>query len=260
MSDLQSSFNVAVFIDADNAPSRKIGDVLAELASYGSVSIRRAYGNWKNPSLEAWGKTLHEHAIQPIQQFDLIKGKNATDMAMAVDAMDVLFSKPVDIFCLVSSDCDFTPLVVRLRAEGKQVVGFGERKAPEPFVNACSRFLYFDQPALTEGQAAALITHLEKSLGIEDHNHPTAPSKKSGKELKGDTKLLNLLRNAVAYAENEDGWAHLSVVGSRIGNQASFDSRNYGYPRLVDLFEAIDLFEIKRVNNHPQIRYKRRHI
>ncbi len=154
------NLNVAMFIDADNAPSRKIGDVLAELASFGSVSIRRAYGNWKNASLEPWGKVLHEHAIQPMQQFDLVKGKNATDMAMAVDAMDVLFNKPVDVFCLVSSDCDFTPLVMRLRAEGKQVVGFGERKAPEPFVNACSRFLYFDQPALTDDQSTALITHL----------------------------------------------------------------------------------------------------
>lgn len=257
MSGLQN-LNVAMFIDADNAPSRKIGDLLAELASFGSVSIRRAYGNWKSPALDPWGKVLHEHAIQPIQQFDLIKGKNATDMAMAVDAMDVLFNKPVDVFCLVSSDCDFTPLVMRLRAEGKQVVGFGERKAPEPFVNACSRFLYFDQPALTDDQAVVLSTHLEKNLAAEEPGQTVSPARKSGKELKGDTKLMNLLRNAVAYAENEDGWAHLSVVGSRIGNQASFDARNYGYPRLVDLFEAIDLFEMRRVNHHPQIRYKRR--
>lgn len=252
------NLNVAMFIDADNAPSRKIGDVLAELASFGSVSIRRAYGNWKNTSLEPWGKVLHEHAIQPMQQFDLVKGKNATDMAMAVDAMDVLFNKPVDVFCLVSSDCDFTPLVMRLRAEGKQVVGFGERKAPEPFVNACSRFLYFDQPVLADDLPVALISHQEKILAPEYSGHVAPPTRRSGKELKGDTKLLNLLRNAVAYAESEDGWAHLSVVGSRIGNQASFDSRNYGYPRLVDLFAAIDLFEMKRINSHPLVRYKRR--
>lgn len=258
MSAQPQNLNVAMFIDADNAPSRKIGDVLAELASYGSVSIRRAYGNWKNPCLDPWGKVLHEHAIQPIQQFDLVKGKNATDMAMAVDAMDVLFNKPVDVFCLVSSDCDFTPLVMRLRAEGKQVVGFGERKTPEPFVNACSRFLYVDQPELTDEQVGALITHLEKSLAVEDSGLTPAPERKTCKELKGDTKLMNLLRNAVAYAESEDGWASLATVGSRIGNQASFDARNYGYPRLVDLFAAIDLFEMKRVNNHPQIRYKRR--
>lgn len=254
----QQQLNVALFIDADNAPSRKIGDVLAELASLGSVSIRRAYGNWKNPCLDSWGKVLHEFAIQPIQQFDLVKGKNATDMAMAVDAMDVLFNKPVDVFCLVSSDSDFTPLVMRLRAEGKQVVGFGERKTPEPFVNACSRFLFLDGPALSDEQAAALIAHLEKSSVPLEYSQPAGRAKKTGNELKGDTKLMNLLRNAIAFAEGEDGWAHLSIVGSRIGNQASFDARNYGYPRLVDLFAAIDLFEIKRVNNHPQIRYKRR--
>lgn len=258
MTGQPQNLNVALFIDADNAPSRKLGTVLAELASLGSVSIRRAYGNWKNACLEPWGKVLHEHAIQPIQQFDLIKGKNATDMAMAVDAMDVLFNKPVDVFCLVSSDCDFTPLVMRLRAEGKQVLGFGERKTPEPFVNACSRFLYFDEPALTDDQTEALIAHLEKNSSDVDPASTISPARRTGKELKGDTKLMNLLRNAVAYAENEDGWAHLSVVGGRIRNQASFDARNYGYLRLVDLFAAIDLFEMKRVNNHPQIRYKRR--
>lgn len=250
---------VALFIDADNAPSRKVGDILAELAAIGAVSIRRAYGNWRSPNLESWVKVLHEHAIQPIQQFDLVKGKNATDMAMAVDAMDVLFNKPVEAFCLVSSDCDFTPLVTRLRAEGKQVIGFGERKAPDPFVNACSRFLYLDEPALSPEQAEVLIAHLEKDLVVQGNGGVAEqPSKKSGKELKCDTRLMNLLRNAVAYAEHDDGWAPLSVVGSRIGNQASFDSRNYGYAKLVDLFTAIDLFEIRRVGNHPQVRSKRR--
>ena len=195
------SLNVALFIDADNAPSRKVGDVLAELASLGSVSIRRAYGNWKNPCLEQWSKTLYEHAIQPIQQFDLIKGKNATDMAMAVDAMDVLFNKPIDVFCIVSSDCDFTPLVMRLRAEGKQVVGFGERKTPEPFVNACSKFLYVDDPVLDPQPIDALISPLEQTLpALALTELPLA--KRSGNQLKGDTKLMNLLRNAVAFAES----------------------------------------------------------
>ncbi len=253
------SLQVAMFIDADNAPSRKVSDILAELASMGSVAIRRAYGNWKNPSLESWVKVLHEHAIQPIQQFDLIKGKNATDMSMAVDAMDVLFNKSVDVFCLVSSDCDFTPLVMRLRAEGKQVIGFGERKAPDPFVNACSKFLYLDDPILSCEQAEALVAHLEKTL-VPTSIAPVAlsPAKKTGKELKGNTKLMNLLRNAVAFAEDEDGWASLSVVGGRIGNQASFDSRNYGYAKLSDLVAAIDLFEIKKEKNHPFVRNKRR--
>lgn len=139
-------------------------------------------------------------------------------------------------------------------------MGFGERKTPEPFVNACSRFLYVDQPEQTDDQVAALITHLEKSLAVEEPGLVPSPEMKTGKELKCDTKLMNLLRNAVAYAEGEEGWASLATVGSRIGNQASFDARNYGYPRLVELFAAIDLFEMKRVNNPPQVRYKRRSV
>lgn len=251
---------VALFIDADNSPSRKIEAILAELAVLGMVSIRRAYGNWKSPRLESWVDVLHEHAIQPVQQFDLIKGKNATDMAMAIDAMDVLHGKPVEVFCLVSSDCDFTPLVTRLRADGKQVIGFGERKSPAPYVNACSRFVFLDdmpvevtiQPLGTS--AAAAEAGAAGVVGVP----PEVVCRLTGHELKGNSKLMSLLRNAVALAADDEGWAHLSLVGARIANQASFDPRNYGYARLVDLFAAIDLFEIKRVGNHPKVRYKRR--
>ena len=258
-----SNVRVALFIDADNSPSRKIEAILAELAVLGVVSIRRAYGNWKSPRLESWVQVLHQHAIQPVQQFDLVKGKNATDMAMAIDAMDVLHGKPVEVFCLVSSDCDFTPLVTRLRAEGKQVIGFGERKSPEPYVNACSRFVYLDdmpvevsiQPLGTtapsaEAEAQGLVC-VPPAVAVVCRRH--------GHELKGDSRLMSLLRNAVVFAASEDdGWAPLSLVGSRIANQASFDPRNYGYSRLVDLFTAIDLFEVRRVGSHPQVRYKRR--
>lgn len=256
MVDTTSKLNVALFIDADNAPYGKLESVLAELASFGAVSIRRAYGNWRKQHLDAWAQGLHEHAIQPVQQFDLIKGKNATDMAMAVDAMDVLFNKPVDVFCIVSSDCDFTPLVMRLRAEGKQVIGFGERKTPEPFVNACSRFVYLDPSVTVEPLEVQLPT--QDGMTDEKAASHTGQTKRPGHALKGDTKLMNLLRNAVASAENEEGWASLSLVGSRIGNQASFDSRNYGYARLSDLFAAIDLFEMKKVGKHPLVKYKRR--
>lgn len=252
--------HVALFIDADNSPSRKIEGILAELAVLGVVSIRRAYGNWRSARLESWVQVLHEHAIQPIQQFDLVKGKNATDMAMAIDAMDVLHGKPIEVFCLVSSDCDFTPLVTRLRADGKQVIGFGERKSPEPYVNACSRFVYLDdipveviiQPLDTRAQSAEAegVASVPPAVAVV--------SRRSGAELKGDSKLMSLLRNAVLYAADDDGWAPLGLVGSRIANQASFEPRNYGYPRLLELFSAIDLFEVRRVGNHPQVRYKRR--
>ncbi len=219
---------IALFIDADNAPAKKIDMIVSELAKYGVVSIRKAYGNWKKASIKGWEDVLHEYSIQPVQQFDIVKGKNATDMAMTIDIMDILYTKHIDAFCIVSSDCDFTPLVLRVLSEGKSVIGFGERKAPSPFVNACSRFLYLDDPAKPEYNG---------SQGV----------KQMGKALKSDTKLMNLLRNAIDSEQDDDGWAYLGRIGSHISNQASFDSRNYGYKKLGDLIRAIDIFETKLV-------------
>lgn len=219
---------VALFIDADNAPASHIEVILNELAGFGTVSIRRAYGNWKTDRLGSWERILHEYAIQPIHQLDLTKGKNATDMALTIDAMDALYTRKVDVFALASSDSDFTPLATRLQADGKLVIGFGERKTPLPFVNACSKFLYLD----TEEAAV-------------EPGSPATVRKLSSKELKGDARLVNLLRNAVLAAEGDDGWAPLSHVGSHIANQASFDARNYGYKKLVDLYKATELFELE---------------
>ncbi len=215
---------IAVFIDADNAPAKNVDQVLSELARYGVVTIRKAYGNWKSPNLKSWEDVLHEFAIQPIQQFDLTKGKNATDMALVIDVMDVLYTKEIDIICLVSSDCDFTPLVTRSLADGKFVIGFGERKAPLAFVNSCSRFLYLD---------------------AEEEKQPVLTN---GKSIKSDTKLINLLRQAIEAVEEDDGWAMLGPIGTHISNHASFDQRNYGFNKLSDLFMAIDLFEMKKTN------------
>jgi len=232
---------IAVFIDADNAPARKIDMILSELAKYGVVSIRKAYGNWKKSSIKGWEDVLHEYSIQPIQQFDIIKGKNATDMAMTIDVMDILYTKNIDAFCIVSSDCDFTPLVLRVLSEGKSVIGFGERKAPSPFVNACSRFLYLDGPSKPAPNGAQGV----KQMG--------------NKALKSDTKLMNLLRNAIDSEQDDDGWAYLGRIGAHISNQASFDSRNYGYKKLGDLIRAIDIFETKLVGGGQlYIRDKRR--
>ncbi|MEC5397116.1 NYN domain-containing protein [Uliginosibacterium sp. H1] len=238
---------VALFIDADNAPASHIDVILAELASHGTVSIRRAYGNWKGERLTSWERLLHEYAIQPIQQFDLTKGKNATDIALVIDAMDALYGRKVDVFALVSSDSDFTPLATRLQADGKLVVGFGERKSPAPFVNACSKFLYLDMEDKAEQESSS------------GSGGKLEVKRKSGAELKGDSKLMNLLRNAVQATEGDDGWSHLGRVGSTIGNQASFDSRNYGYKKLVDLFKAIDRFEVQnREGSGVHVRDKRR--
>ncbi len=229
---------IALFIDADNAPAAKIDVILSELARYGVVNIRKAYGNWKNPCIKSWEDVLHEYAIQPIQQFDLTKGKNATDIALVIDAMDILYTKDVDTICLVSSDCDFTPLVTRALADGKFVIGFGERKAPAAFVNSCSKFLYLDDIA-TE----------EKTI-----NKPRPkPS------IKSDTKLMNMLRQAVEASEDNDGWANLSSIGNHISNHASFDQRNYGFKKISDIFAAIDLFEMKQTNGSVTwVRDKRR--
>ena len=213
---------IVLLIDADNAPASAIGRVMSELASHGKVTIRRAYGNWTNPHLKSWEASLHDHAIQPMLQIDLTKGKNATDIAIAIDAMDILYTKSVDTFCIMTSDSDFTPLVTRLLSEGKTVIGYGERKTPAALVNACSKFLFLDDEA-------------EKTEPV------------SQAELRSDTHLLNLLRDAIRKTEQDDGWAKLSRVGAHINNHASFDARNYGYPRLSDLIAAIgDLFQLVR--------------
>jgi len=228
--------NIALLIDADNSPAKAIQKIFTELASYGKVNIRRAYGNWTSSNLKGWEAILQDHAIQPIQQYDLTKGKNATDIALAIDAMDILYTKEVDAFCIVTSDCDFTPLVTRILADGKTVIGFGERKTPSAFVNACSTFLFLDQESTSK------------------------TNKSSTKELRGDTKLIMLVRDAISSTEQENGWAGLSRVGAHISNHASFDSRNYGYQRLSDLIEAIGLFELRRSENmHLEVRDARKH-
>ena len=220
---------IALFIDADNAPAAQFDDVLSEVAKYGVVTIRKAYGNWKSSHLKPWEDLLHEYAIQPIQQYDLTKGKNASDIALVIDAMDVMYTKNIDVMCFVSSDCDFTPMVTRALAEGKVVLGFGERKTPSPFVNACSKFLFLDRDK-TEAKTSA-----------------------KPKTLKSDTKLIGLLRQAIAATEDEDGWAALGPVGSHISNKTSFDVRNYGFKNLSSLFMAIDLFELKRGVSHSYL-------
>ena len=225
---------VALLIDADNSPASKIGLILNELSSFGETNIRRAYGNWKKNELKGWEEQLHEHAIRPMQQFDYSKGKNASDMAMVIDALDLLYTDRPDAFGIVSSDSDFTPLVMHLRAKGAAVYGFGARKTPEPFVNACSRFLFLDdlRPAAAEGDADA---------GDADRSQPLRMSRA---ELQKDRKLVDLLRNAVRSAADDDGWSRVNDVRQQIGNQASFDQRNYGYSTLTKLLAATDLFEL----------------
>ena len=233
---------IALLIDADNAPASKIDVILAEVARHGVANVRRAYGDWKNPRLKHWESVLHEYAIRPIQQFAYSRGKNASDMAMVIDAMDLLYARNLDGFAIVSSDADFTPMVMRLLTEGVKVYGFGERKTPEPFVNACSKF-----------------TYLETLLPTASAEPVPPPPPGTAQELRGDTRLMQMLRNAIESARDDDGWSHLGLVGHQIGNQASFDSRNYGYRKLSDLLEAMGRFEVKRdsqivwVRSNPKV-------
>ncbi|EMI21956.1 protein containing DUF88 [Rhodopirellula maiorica SM1] len=240
MPDKSSNDSIALLIDADNAPAAKIDFIISELATYGIVNIRKAYGNWTKRPLDGWIKVLHEYAIAPKQCFDLVKGKNAADMSLLIDAMDILYTKQVNTFGLVSSDCDFTPLALRLRQDGKQVIGFGRQTSPEPFVLACSHFIFLD----------------------EDNTSKTPQKKKeiSVESLQQNTKLMNTLRTAVKEAADEDGWASLGPVGSRISNQGPFNHRTYGFRKLSDMFEAINLFEVKKGKQpgRPSVRVRLR--
>ena len=237
----EGELRIALLIDADNAPASKIDVILAELARHGAANVRRAYGNWKSPNLKPWEATLHDYAIRPIQQFAYSKGKNASDMAMVIDAMDMLYTRSLNAFAIVSSDADFTPLVMRILTEGLKVYGFGEQKTPAPFVNACSQFTF------VEGLVQPSATPDEPVLKASD-----------AKKLRGDTRLVLMLRNAVDAASGDDGWAHLGQVRNQIGNQASSNSRNYGYRKFSDLIEATGLFEVKRQNQIMLIRDKRK--
>lgn len=255
---------IALLIDADNAPSSKIDEILVEVAGYGVANVRRAYGDWKNPRLKGWESVLHEFAIRPIQQFAYSKGKNASDMAMVVDGMDLLYARNLDAFAIVSSDADFTPLVMRLLTDGLKVYGFGEQKTPLAFVNACSKFIYLEALGNTESdpqdaaaEPASTVPTQTAPAGAENAAaasvaEPIKP--RPGSDLRGDARLVNLLRGAVEAAADEQGWAMLSAVGNQIANRASFDSRNYGYRKLSDLIVAIGLFELKKVGKVQSVR------
>ena len=221
---------IALLIDCDNVSHNSIEGVLEELAKYGMVNVRHAHGDWNNPSLSGWADKLHPHAIRPMQQFAYTKGKNATDSAMIIDAMDLLYSGNIDAFALMTSDSDFTPLVLRILESGLPVYGFGEKKTPKPFVDACSPFIYTEN----------LVSEDE-----EKTDKPKQLIKKNKNEIRMDTLLVRLLRTAVEQTSDDDGWADMSKVGSYINNNSSFSSINYGYKKLGDLVRASELFNIE---------------
>lgn len=238
----EANHPLAVLIDADNAHPSIVDGLLAEVAKLGIASVKRIYGDWTTPSLSQWKQVLLEHSIQPMQQFRYTTGKNATDSAMIIDAMDLLYAGHFHGFCLVSSDSDFTRLAVRIRESGRRVYGFGEDKTPKPFVSACDRFIY---------------TEVLPTSAEPDATDP--PRAKPSKELRCDTRLVSLLRAGLQASSDETGWAQLAAVGSYINRAANdFDPRNYGYAKLGELIAAIGLFDVERRDTRIFVRDPRK--
>ncbi|OBQ64311.1 NYN domain-containing protein [Mesorhizobium loti] len=245
---------IALLIDADNVSHDKIAAILAELSKYGTANIRRAYGDWANANLRNWKDKLHNFAIRPIQQFSYSAGKNATDIALVIDAMELLYTQKLDAFCLASSDADFTPLVMQLKANGHDVYGFGERKTPTPFVNACTTFLYLDSLDDAEPPTTSVAPDEEpkaKARSAAGSKTPTekAADKRTGKSLSQDTALVTILRGAVEATAQDDGWAAMSAAGSAAKRQAPIDPRNYGVKNFPALFAATGLFDIMKMES-----------
>lgn len=242
----ENLMKLAVLIDADNAQASIIEGLLTEIAKYGIASVKRIYGDWTSTKLRSWKETLLEYSIQPIQQFGYTTGKNATDSAMIIDAMDLLYSSDLDGFCIVSSDSDYTKLCARLREAGKTVYGFGEKKTPKPFVAAVDKFIYTE--ILREEED-------EDDEGGEKRRMTT-------NELRQDSRLVHLLRSAVEASADDSGWAYLGNIGQNIAKNApDFDPRNYGFKKLSDLITATSLFDIDErvLNNAPgkQVYFRR---
>ncbi|MDR1929357.1 MAG: NYN domain-containing protein [Treponema sp.] len=243
-----SQDKLAVLIDADNTQAVIIEGLLAEVAKYGVASVKRIYGDWTSTNLRSWKDKLLKYAIQPIQQFSYTAGKNATDSAMIIDAMDLLYSEKLDGFCIVSSDSDFTRLASRIRESGLKVYGFGEEKTPRAFVSVCDKFIY---------------TEILKDE--QDDEDGVKPAAKTRKDLKGDRKLIKLLQDTVDDLADDSGWAYLGGVGQKISLRSSeFDPRNYGFKKLADLFRSVPQFETEErpqangTGRQVYIRWKRR--
>ncbi len=237
----RKSDNIALLIDADNASHAAIDPVLTVLAELGQVNIRRAYGNWRKTALKGWIDKMHRYGIEPQQQFDLTKGKNATDMKMTIDALDLLYSGRVHGFGIMSSDSDFMPLAMRIRQDGWPVYGFGGAKTPEAFRQACSRFIDVNNLIKADRLETERSRSIKQAL-------PPAIGPTAGEQI--DDDLLNLLVDAYnASKRDENGYAKLSEVGQLAGNRSSFDTRNYGHTRLSDLIQTIPNFGIDRRGN-----------
>lgn len=267
-----SDVRLAVLIDADNVPPHNVRGMMEEIARYGTPTIKRIYGDFTKPNLSQWKSQLLDYAISPIQQFSYTTGKNATDSAMIIDAMDILYTDRIDGFVLVSSDSDFTKLATRLRESGKIVYGFGEMKTPNPFIAACDRFIYLeiigqhsddeetekDKPeekpvAKTSPRAK---TTVKKDVAKKPVEKKTPATKDERGIRKVDRELIKLINSSIRDVEDENGWAFLAEVGNLIvKKQPSFDSRNYGYDKLTTLVKSLGKYDIEmRDTGNPNVK------
>jgi uncharacterized LabA/DUF88 family protein len=267
---------LAVLIDADNTFNiiPIIDELFEEISKFGDASVRRIYGDWTQTQLNKWKDILPQHAIQPIQQYANTKGKNATDSALIIDAMDLLYTAPLDGFCIVSSDSDFTRLAIRFRESGKLVYGFGEQKTPPSLTAACNQFIFveilvqnkdIDTEINKTGKADANKKEPKQTpkgavtKALMNETNPLTPGvKKSSQELAMDTKLVSLIRSAIDSLSDEEGFAHTGEVKKHIlKNYSAFDSRNYGYPKFSDLIDTIGLFELDSKKQHIKDKRKK---
>ncbi len=227
------NINLAVLIDGDNIPSAYVKEMMEEIAKYGNPTIKRIYGDWTKPNLSKWKNMLLENAITPIQQYAYTTGKNATDSAMIIDAMDILYSEKVNGFCLVSSDSDFTRLATRLREAGMQVYGIGEKKTPEPFIVACDKFIYIE-----------ILKNKAENAELETAQSDAAPRDTFDKIT---PRIIKFITSTINDLADDDGWAFLGDVGSLLQKkQPNFDSRNFGFQKLTPLIKSIKLFDIEQ--------------
>ena len=254
--EMIKDLRLAVLIDADNVPYSNIKEMLEEIAKYGTPTFKRIYADWTKPTVSGWKGVLLESAITPIQQYSYTSGKNATDSAMIIDAMDILYSGRVDGFCIVSSDSDFTRLAIRLREAGMKVFGIGQKKTPVPFISACDKFIYIEilKAEVTSPKPAAKKTRTRKTSQSKAVNPPEiieTPEIAEAQETiphpieKIDKELIKLLADSVNDLADEEGWAFLGDLGNLVlKKQPDFDPRNYGFKKLVPLIKSLNIFEI----------------
>ena len=225
----RSDLKLAVLIDADNIPHANIKGMLNEITKFGTPTIKRIYGDWTKPMVSGWKPALLEHAITPIQQYGYTSGKNATDSAMIIDAMDILHSSKVDGFCLVSSDSDFTRLATRLRESGMVVIGIGEKKTPKPFIVSCDKFIYIE-----------IIGDKDETPKTKKVSTTKLTTSETSKFDTIDRKIIQLLKSSIEDIADDDGWASLAQVGALLNKKKpDFDPRNFGFPKLTPLFKSL---------------------